>query len=354
MPAIGASGFPGKREEAQRAGITITTLMDAAHSKASSLRPRASDLLLMRRLAILALFLVCFTAAFSTLFRYFTRRLEDATGQARWIWASHKISRNVPVVFFATQNFDMPAGSKFAHLKLFADPEYTLWINGREIAGHRSDDERGLDAYDISSLVRTRNNRIVVAVRSTNGVGGLIAGLDVADEIENAIVTDETWRIFRRWNDALPIRDVGPAQRPMLLGTPPLGRWHYLTPQAASFVPPPKIVIAPKQAISYVATIPSVKIVEGVAVASKQSARATAFDFGFTRGRIRLSLAGAQPVPPVVMYRIANVKEEFGMVESTIWSVPFGDGETTITEPETRSFRYVIVFGGRARAEVVQ
>ena len=113
-------------------------------------------------------------------------------------------------------------------------------------------------------------------------------------------------------------------------------------------------MIAPKQTISYVATIPSVKIVDGVAVASTETMRATAFDFGFTRGRVRLTLAGEQAVPPVVMYRIANVKEEFGMVEATIWSTPFGDGEKTLTEPEARSFRYVIVFGGRARAEVVQ
>jgi hypothetical protein len=325
--------------------------MDAVDSTVPISR---ADRELMRRLAILALFLLCFTAAFSTLFRYFTRRLEDFTGPARWIWAAHQISRNVPVVFFATRNFDMPAGSKFAHLKIFADPEYTLWLNGREVAGRRSDDRRALDVYDVSPLVRSRNNRVVVAVRSTNGVGGLIAAIDVADEHENAIVTDDSWRIFRRWNDALPVRDIGNAQRPMLLGTPPLGRWHYLPPRPANFDPPPKKMVPPKQAISYVATIPSVKIVEGVAVVAKESVRATAFDFGFTRGRVRLSLTGNQPVPPVVMYRVANVKEEFGLVESTIWSTPFGDGEKALTEPETRSFRYVIVFGGRARADVVQ
>ncbi|HEX7419424.1 MAG TPA: hypothetical protein VF505_06035 [Thermoanaerobaculia bacterium] len=308
----------------------------------------------MRRLAILALFLLCFTAAFSTLFRYFTRRLEDFSGPARWIWAQHQISRNVPVVFFATRNFDMPPGSTFAHLKLFADPESTLWFNGREIASRRSDAQAALEVYDVTPLVRSRNNRIVVAVRSKNGVGGLIAAIDVSDERENVIVTDENWRIFRRWNDALPLHDIGDPQRPMVLGAPPLGRWHYLPPRPVTFDPPPMKVIEPKQTISYVATIPSVKIVDGVAVASKESVRATAFDFGFTRGRVRLTLAGEQPVPPVVLYRIANVKEEFGLVESSIWSTPFGDGEKTLTEPETRSFRYVIVFGGRARAEVVQ
>jgi len=328
--------------------------MDAVHFKASGLGPRASDRALMRRLTVLVLFLLFFTAAFSTLFRYFTRRFEDFMGPAQWIWASSQISRNVPVVFFATRNFDLPAGSKFAHLKVFADPEYTLWFNGREIAARRFNDKRRLDVYDVSALARQRNDRIVMAVRSTNGVGGLIVSMDVDDDHENAIVTDDTWRIFRRWNDALPLRDTGVAQRPMLLGAPPLGRWHYLPPRPAIFDPRPMKVIPPRHAMSYVATIPSVKIVEGIAVASKQSIRATAFDFGFTRGRVRLSLIGDQPGPPVVMYRLANVKEEFGMVESTIWSTPFGEGETTLTEPEARSFRYVIVFGGRARADVVQ
>lgn len=302
----------------------------------------------------MALFLLCLTAAFSGLFRFFTQRFEDFTGQAEWIWAPVQISRNMPVVFFATRDFPLPPGSKFLHLKLFAEPEYTLWFNGRELASRRDRGENALDVYDLTGLARPGKNRIVVAVRSRNGVGGLLASVAVAGENQNAIVTDETWRIFRRWNDALPIRDVGHARRPMLLGEPPLGRWHYLRPRAAPFDPPFTRVLEPKQTIDYVARIPDVKIVEGVAVATKESIRATAFDFGFTRGRVRLLLTGNQPVPPVVLYRLANVKEEFGVVESAVLSTPFGAGERVLTEPDVRSFRYVIVFGERARAEVVQ
>lgn len=308
----------------------------------------------MKRLTILALFIIGFTAAFSGLFRFFTRRLEDFTGEARWIWAAHQISRNVPVVFFATRDFTLPAGWRFAHLKIFADPEYTLWFNGREIAGRRAGSSPRLEIFDVSKLARTGKNRIVVAVRSTNGVGGLIASLDMTGEIENSFVTDSSWHIFRRWDDALPLRDTGTAERPMLLGEPPLGRWHYLPPQPAAFDPPPTKVLAPKQAIEFIATIPRVQIVEGVAVASKQSMRAIAYDFGFTRGRVRFSLIGDQPVPPVVQYRLANVKEEFRATETAVYATPFGPGERNLTEPQQRNFRYVIVFGGRAGATVVQ
>jgi hypothetical protein len=320
----------------------MTALMDAVDSK------------LMRRFTIAVLFLLSLTAAFSYLFRFYTQRFEDVTGRAQWIWAPHQISRNIPVVFFAARDFDLPATRRFTHLKIFADPEYTLYFNGRELASRRVDEQRKLDVYDLSALARTGRNRILVAVRSTTGVGGLLASIDIASEFENVIVSDESWRIFRRWSDALPLRDDGPAQRPMLFGEPPLGRWHYLAPTVAAFDPPPQRVIEPLKDYDFRTTIPVVKIVEGVAVAVKQPVRATAFDFGFTSGRIRLRLIRDEPVPPVVKFRLANVREEFNFVESRVWSTPFGAGERSLTEPEVQHFRYVIVFGGRARAEVVQ
>ncbi len=308
----------------------------------------------MRRLTVIVLFLIGLTAAFSWLFRFYTRRFEDFTGAAQWIWAPVRISRNIPVVFFAARDFTLPAGAQYAHVKLFAEPEYTLWFNGRKLASRRNRGEHVLDVYDVTKLARAGRNRIVVAVRSRNGVGGLLASVAFADENANAIVTDSSWRIFRRWDDALPLRDAPHSEQPMVLGEPPLGRWHYLAPRQAEFDPPAMKLLQPARSIEYVARIPDVKIVDGVAVATRESIRATAFDFGFTRGRVRLSLIGNQPVPPVVLYRLANVKEEFGVVESAVLSAPFGDGERVLTEPEVRSFRYIIVFGERARAEVVQ
>ncbi|HSP14173.1 MAG TPA: hypothetical protein VLV78_05420 [Thermoanaerobaculia bacterium] len=308
----------------------------------------------MRRLTAVAVFLLVLTGAFSYLLRFYSRRLENFTGRAQWIWASVQISRNEPVVFFAARDFDLPETRQFAHLKIFADPEYALYLNGRQIAARRAEGTAHLDLYDVSPLVRTGRNRIVVAVHSTNGVGGLIAGLDIANEVENWVVTDRSWRIFRAWNDVLPLRDAGPFRPPMLLGTPPVGRWDYLVPKEATFDPAVQHVVEAKQAIEYRARIPTVRIVEGVAVATERAVRATAFDFGFTSGRVRFSLIGDNPVPPVIQYRLANVREEFNVVESRIRSTAFGAGERSVTDPEQHRFRYVIVFGGRARVEVLQ
>jgi hypothetical protein len=328
--------------------------MDAAHIKASGLGPRASDVRLIGRLTAVALFLLAVTAAFSFLLRFYTRRIENFTGPAQWIWASHQISRNEPVVFFAARDFDLPPTRQFTHLKIYADPEYTLYVNGKEIAARRAEGSPHLDEYDISGMVRTGRNRVVAGVHSTNGVGGLIAGVDIGHEVENYFVTDRNWRIFRTWNEALPVRDAGPWRPPMVLGAPPLGRWDYLVPKAGQFDPPAERVVEPAQVIDYKATIPAVKIIEGVAVATQTAVRATAFDFGFTAGRVRFTLVGDNPVPPVIQYRLANVPEEFNVVESRIRSTAFGAGERSITDPEQHRFRYVIVFGARAKVEVVQ
>jgi hypothetical protein len=312
------------------------------------------DLVLIRRFTALALFVLCLTAAFAFLLRFYSRRFESFTGPARWIWASHQISRNEPVVFFAARDFDLPPTRHFTHLKVFADPEYTLYFNGRQIAARRSGNEQHLDVYDVSAQARTGRNRVLVAVRSTNGVGGLIGSLDIANEVENFVVTDRGWKIFRVWNDALPVRDAGSARAPMILGVPPLGRWDFLAPKNAAFDPPQQRVIEPKQAIEFRATLPTVRIVEGVAVATQRAVRATAYDFGPTAGRVRFTLIGENPVPPVISYRLANVPEEFKVVESRTRSTAFAAGERSVTEPEAHRFRYVIVFGGKARAEVVQ
>jgi len=63
---------------------------------------------------------------------------------------------------------------------------------------------------------------------------------------------------------------------------------------------------------------------------------------------------GTQAVPPVVNVRQANSREELTIVESTPRPFVFGEGEKFVTDPEVNYFRYVVVYGGRARAEVVQ
>lgn len=364
LPAIGASGFPGNRVEAHRAGIMITALMDAAHSSAAISRRDAE---LMRRFTIALLFILLFTAAFSQLYRLYAKKTYDITGPAQWIWAQHRVSRNVPVVFFAVRDFDLPANRVFTKLKILGDPEYTLYVNGRELASRRvAEDQRHLDRYDISAFVKNGRNRLTIAVRSTDGVGGLIAAIDLGPEIENAIVTDSQWKIFRTWRDDLPFRDSPSerAQRPMILGQPPTGRWNYLDVREAAFEPPITRVVRPKSAMNFDAEIPVVEIRNGVAVAGTQRVPATAYDFGPTAGRVRLMLSPDVKVQAeltrrdrrdgVIRVRLANAREELSAVESQIFSVPFGPGERMLIDPQVQHFRYVVVLGRQATADVVQ
>src|SRR5919206_45294 len=89
-PAIGASGLPGKRVEAHRAGITITLRMNAADSI------NASDRDLMRRVTIVAAAVFVFTAAFAHLERTYSQKFLNVTGHAKWIWAPHRMSVRAP------------------------------------------------------------------------------------------------------------------------------------------------------------------------------------------------------------------------------------------------------------------
>src|SRR5438132_11911672 len=202
-PAIIASGLPGKRVEAHRAGITIAAFMRDQ----------------VRRLTIVAAAAVIITFSLSRLWLLYAHKFYDVTGSAQWIWAQHQLSRDIPVAFFATREFDLPANRYFTRVKIAGDPEYTLWFNGTEIGGGRTADARALDVYDVTPLARTSANRMVIGVRSQDGVGGIIASIDVAPEVRNVVVTDSKWHIVRRWIDDLMVHDPEPAAmtRPMLL-----------------------------------------------------------------------------------------------------------------------------------------
>src|SRR5947209_12856338 len=142
----------------------------------------ASDHSLMRRLAIGLLALFAVTAAYHRLDLLYSHKFFDVTGSAQWIWAQHQISRNIPVAFFATRNFDLPPNRSFTHVKIGCDPEYSLYFNGVQVGGRRIGEESALDVYDVSNLAHDRGNRMAVAARRPNGVGGIIASIDVSAE----------------------------------------------------------------------------------------------------------------------------------------------------------------------------
>ena len=309
----------------------------------------------MRRLSIVFGFLLLATFAFSRLELLYSHKFFDNTGRAEWIWVNHRIASGDPQAFFATKDFDLPPNRYFTRIKIAGDPEYTLWFNGREIGGRRVGEQPTLDAYDVSSLARTKGNRIVVALRSPNGVGGMIAAVDVAIDYQNLAITDASWHIVKRWTPDLLARDPAPAfvAAPLRLGRPPARRWNYLDMATRDFTIPPHKIIPPSAAFTFNTALPTIDIVEGVAVAALKKTVATAYDFAPRTGRVRLTIAGDSNASRPVEIRFANERSELTAIEGDIEPVVFAPGERSIIDPEVRRFRYVMIYGGGVRAEAV-
>ena len=311
---------------------------------------------LMRRLAIVVAGVFLFAAAFAYLDRVYSQKFLDITGRAQWIWAQHRMSSGEPVAFFAAREFDLPERRQYAHLKILGDPEYTVWVNGVEAARRSVGEERSLALYDISDRVRTGTNRIVVGVRSAQGVGGLLAALDIGPEARNWIVTDGQWRIHRRWSSSLPLREPkeGTWEPPLLIGEPPIGRWNYLDVASRALSEPAASVQQPIRAFALVGSIPTISTRGGVAVAGVERHRAIAFDFGPTTGRVRVTLDREPATSRAVHVRLANHADELPRADQNLRRVVFAPGETSVTMIEPASFRYVMVFARGVRAEVVR
>ena len=309
----------------------------------------------MKRITVVLAFVFFFTAAFSTLYRIYSHKFLSTTA-AQWIWAQHRISSNEPVAFFAVRDFTLPEKRYYARLKIAGDPEYTLYLNGREIAGRKAGEQPQLDLYDIQKFVKTGRNRIVVAIRAPQGVGGLIASIDIAPETANWVVTDGAWKIFRRWRPELLVGDPPGLlwEPPKIVGAPPVGRWNYLDLVRREIEPRPSTVIQPRESFPTLAYLPTIRTRSGVAVAVAERARATAFDFGFTRGHVRLIADHGPGNNRKIYVRFANARDELAFVEWNLRPIVFAPGETVVTTPEAHNFRYVLVFGRGVRAEVVR
>lgn len=320
-----------------------------------------SDRELMKRLTIVLAFVFAGTAAFAHLERTYARKFFDITGDARWIWAQHRMNGNEPLAFFASRDFTLPEHRVYTRLKVLGDPEYTVFLNGRQIAGRRvggkrgEDEERVIDVYDVTPLVKTGPNRIVIAVRAPQGAGGLIASIDIGPEAANWVVTDARWKIHRRWDPRILRSDAGATswQPPMVIGEPPIGRWNYLKTQEQPLAPPPTRVTLPKDAFAQIGLIPRIRTSGGVAVAGTEEARATAFDFGFTKGHVRLIDGTDRVVSEAVWVRFAFDRAELRFPEWNLRPVVFAPGESVVTTPEIHDFRYAMVFGKGVRAELV-
>jgi hypothetical protein len=319
--------------------------------------PSAEDRILIRRLLLIAALVFIVVAAFSRLELLYSHKFFDNTGKAQWIWQQSRLADGNPRAFFATREFDLPPNRAFTRIKMLGDPEYTLYFNGVAVGGrHVGDDNEALDTYDVSALARDKKNRIVVAVRSANGVGGLIVAIDLTQEFGNFIFTSGDWHIVRRWRDDLLVRDppADQMERPQLLGRPPARRWNYLAQRDALPFAPVQRVLAPHQAFDFDTALPEIAVIGGTAVTVSRKTHATAYDFGPTSGRARLTIRAAGDEARSVTVRFANNRPELFMVEAEVEQFVFAAGERTILDEEKRNFRYVTVYGGQATVDVVQ
>lgn len=371
-PAIIASGLPGKRDDAQRAGITMTAFMgtdstsavgesgagDPRLSAADYRLPSVGDRLLIRRLIIVAASIVIAVAAYSRLDLLYSHKFFDNTGRAEWIWPVHRMAAGDPVAFFATCDFDLPPNRAFTRIKILGDPEYTLYFNGSAIGGRRvGDRNQALDTYDVSTLAHDHGNRMVVAVRSANGVGGLIAAVDLTREFANFIVTGDDWHIVRTWRDDLLLRDPpsGEIARPQLLGRPPARRWNYLAQKDAKFFAPEQRVVAPVQTFDFETALPEIAVIGGTAVTVSRKTAATAYDFGaVTKGRVRLTIRNMENGPRNITVRFAYDRAQLFTIDEPVEQFVFAAGERALLDEEIREFRYVTVYGSGATVDVVQ
>lgn len=334
----------------------MTAFMPAADStNAQPLIPPA-DRRLMRRLALTLGIILLLTFAFSRLDLIYSHKFFDTTGRAQWIWFNHRIASGDPLAFFATREFDLPPNRYFTHIKIAGDPQYTLYFNGKEIGGRRAVDLPTLDVYDVTALARDKRNRIVVALRSPNGVGGLLAAVDISDDLQNFVISDSSWNIVKRWSPDLIVRDPSTAfvSRPLLFGIPPARRWNYLASRMAELATPPTKLVAPRSSFTFNTALPEIEIIEGVAVAVPKKTIATAYDFGPMNGRARLTSLRNADASRSIKVRYANVQSELLSIEGNVEPFVFAPGEQIVIDPQAHGFRYVMVYGGEAKAEAVE
>ena len=148
---------------------------------------------------------------------------------ARFVWAEDARG-GAARAFYLARDFRVPAGTSFsdAYLAAMGDEEAQIHLNGAWVGGGRYTLGEPADRYDVSELLRTGNNRLVVEARSATGVGGVLVALFLDERSPPLVVTDESWRVFGRHVDGLvegtlPLSD---GVAPRVLGRPPLGRWR--------------------------------------------------------------------------------------------------------------------------------
>lgn len=286
---------------------------------------------------------------------FYRAKYHAATGDARWIWPETKLSSGAPLAVFAVKEFEVPLNPPFVRIKIACDPEYTLYFNGKVVGRAVAGSASSLDVYDVTSLaLQGKPNRIVVAVRSANGVGGLIAAVDYAPIRENDVVSDSSWRFLAEWRDSVPERDEGLRTLPVReLGRPPYGRWNDLTLQTRDLVEDSASRIGPVESREVSVPVRTIRVAGGVAIAASESEAATAWDFGEFEGRCLLeAAAGDAAESRLLRLRYAKSIDDL-LREGTVRGIALAPGERIVLDPTLLEARWVAVLGSGATPSII-
>jgi hypothetical protein len=266
------------------------------------------------------------------------------TGRAEWIWAAGAAETGRPIAFYAARDFSLAAPLPASvELRIAADEEYLVWINGMLVGSNRGDARPRLDRYGVERMLRVGGNRMLVEARSSWGAGGLLAALAVAGEEEPRVVTDESWTIYRVHRLGL-VRGQWPlagGERPQVWSLPPTGRWRFPSPtgvvEVASPEPPRWKVLAPRRVTRQ--------------PVSPDGRPGLVFDFGReVVGTLRLELLREGAVAGKLWVASDPLRLYDALPVARPQSVP-GRGSWQDSVP--RRFRYA-AFSGEAQVAVVQ
>ena len=286
---------------------------------------------------------------------FYRAQYHGTTGEARWTWPETKLSSGAPLAAFAVKEFEVPLNPPFVRIKIACDPEYTLYFNGKVVGRALAGSASTLDVYDVTRLARQGEaNRLVVAVRSANGVGGLIASVDYAPMRENDVVSDASWRFVTEWRDTLPQADAGLRTLPILeLGRPPFGRWNDLERAAREIVADSEIRLSAVATRDISVPVLRIRVAGGVAIASSEREPASAWDFGEFEGRCLLEVASTDSAEPRLLRLRYGEELDDLLREGTVREIALARGERTVLDPTLLEARWVAVLGSGATPTIV-
>jgi len=278
------------------------------------------------------------------------------TGQAEWIWAEVE-PQDGWTSFFAVRDFALetvPTSGVF--LTLTADEEYVVFLNGEVVGSGSFQSGSPIDAFDVTDLLLEGDNRLLVELRSSRGMGGMVLRLARGDE--PIVLSDSSWRVVPEYREELkwPGRVLESATPVRVWGRPPTGRWGLpravvrrplLTDQVLSRRPLPAVSARVGDGDGPWRFLPSEP------QHSAPLGTWVTFDFGYeVSGFINLSLARRGGARGMFWVSADSIPEPRSTRSSGHFLALVGQGSWTDAVP--RRFRYVTVVslseiaGGRA------